>query len=335
MSDKDGSVCDQEGRKVGQVDGDAKRLVGLAVDEDGDILDKNGNVKGHAEPYEEEEEQQEDLSALQGCTVNKKGYCVDGNKTIIGQVVEGTVANLVGKKVGKDGTIWNDSGEPVGRAELVHDQPQTEDGPFAGFEGEVKVQKEGTCVLSSSDEIVGRVIEGDLKKLQNRAVESDGSILDSKGNEIGRAERWEPEEKEKKVSPMSGCKVNKEGEIRDSAGDLLGRLTSGDLGQCVGCEVSDSNNVVDSDGNNIGVATLLENIAEEEEEEIPEDETEEEKQAREQRELAKKMTSITKNTIEQMNPICKKIKERLDQADSTPKEELDVSYIDTSDHELC
>ncbi|MGG6498414.1 UNVERIFIED_CONTAM: DUF3659 domain-containing protein, partial [Bacteroidetes bacterium 56_B9] len=48
---KDGFVEDQDGNRVGQiVEGEPKRLVGLHVDEDGDIIDKYGNVKGHAEP---------------------------------------------------------------------------------------------------------------------------------------------------------------------------------------------------------------------------------------------------------------------------------------------
>merc|ERR1711939_510097 len=40
---KDGWVEDEDGNVVGQiVEGDAKRLVGRAVDEDGDIIDKYG-----------------------------------------------------------------------------------------------------------------------------------------------------------------------------------------------------------------------------------------------------------------------------------------------------
>jgi len=49
-------------------------LVGRGVDEDGDIIDKYGNVKGHVEPYEEPEEAgPEDLSSLAGKTVNRPG----------------------------------------------------------------------------------------------------------------------------------------------------------------------------------------------------------------------------------------------------------------------
>jgi len=72
---KDGLVEDHEGNVVGKVvEGDVTRLVGRGVDEDGDIIDKYGNVKGHVEPYEEPEEAgPEDLSSLAGKTVNRPG----------------------------------------------------------------------------------------------------------------------------------------------------------------------------------------------------------------------------------------------------------------------
>ena len=54
---KDGFAEDEKGNKVGfVVEGYAKRLVGRAVDKDGDIVGKYGNVKSHADPYEEEVE---------------------------------------------------------------------------------------------------------------------------------------------------------------------------------------------------------------------------------------------------------------------------------------
>ena len=49
-----GIVLDNYGKTVGHVvEGDQTRLVGYAVDEDGDIVDKYGNIKGHAEPIQE------------------------------------------------------------------------------------------------------------------------------------------------------------------------------------------------------------------------------------------------------------------------------------------
>ncbi|QIW96208.1 hypothetical protein AMS68_001726 [Peltaster fructicola] len=322
---KEGKVADKEENVVGIiVEGDAKRLVGLAVDEDGDIADKYGNVKGHAEPYEEPEEEEPeaaDLSALANTTINKAGHAVDGNGSIIGHIVEGEAKNLVGKKVDGQGQIWDDAGNVIGRCELSKGEGNAEDGPFAGFEG-LKVQKDGTVTTATGD-IVGRVVEGDIKKLVSHSVDDDGDILNKNGNKLGRAERWEPEEKERRKNPMSGLRINKEGEVRNQDGDLVGRLTDGALGHCVGQEIDDNGNVVDQDGNKIGEATLLENIVEEEYEGPSEEELEEARKRDEEREIANKMANICQQTLERMQPICKQISEHMEAADRTPKDELD------------
>ncbi|KAF2151264.1 hypothetical protein K461DRAFT_295334 [Myriangium duriaei CBS 260.36] len=319
---KEGYVEDESGNVVGVVtEGNVKRLVGLAVDEDGDIQDKFGNTKGHAEPYEEAEPEAEDYSSLEGCTVNKAGNIVDSSGVIRGRVSEGDVQQLIGKKVDGKGQIWDNSGNVVGRAEVVRGQDASPEGPFAGFDDAV-VSKEGTIVTPAGD-IIGRIVEGDVKKLVNHHVDESGDILDKNGNVIGKAERWEPEQKEKKISPMSGRHVNKEGEVRNEDGDVIGRLTAGDLGHCVGCEIDDSGNVVDNDGNKIGEVTLLENIIEEEEE----GPTEEEQQRQQEREIAEKMANICTQTLERIQPVCKQITEHIEKADRTPREELDEEEL--------
>lgn len=323
---KDGKVEDGDGNVVGEiVEGNAKRLVGLAVDEDGDIIDKYGNVKGHADPWEEEEEEEVDLSALAGTTINKSGNAVDGNGTIIGRIAEGDVQTLVGKKVDGKGQVWDNAGNVVGRCELVYGEDTSPEGPFAGFEN-LQINKDGTITTQGGD-IIGRVTEGDIKKLLGHGVEEDGSIIDKNGNQIGAAERWEPEEKERRVNPMSGMRVNKEGEVRDENGDLIGRLTDGALGHCVGQEIDDNGNVVDQDGNKIGECTLLENIDEEEYEGPSEEELAEAAKREEERQIAEKMNSICQQTLERVQPICKQIKEHMDKADRTPKDELDEEEL--------
>jgi hypothetical protein len=319
---KDGKVEDEDGNVVGiLVDGNAKRLVGHSVDEDGDIIDKYGNVKGHAEPWEEEETPEVDLSALSGCTVNKSGNVVDANGNVVGRVAEGELKNLIGRKVDGKGQIWDNSGNVIGRAELVTGADTTPEGPFSGFE-EATVQKDGTITTPAGD-IIGRIIEGDVKKLTGHKVDADGDITDKNGNTIGKAERWEPEEKEKKINPMSGLHINKEGEVRDQNGDVIGKLTAGDLGHCIGLEIDDNGYVIDSDGNRVGEVTLLENI----QEEVPEDESEEDKMKREDAELADKMAGICQQTLERVQPVMKQITEYMEQADRTPRDELDEDEL--------
>jgi hypothetical protein len=303
---KNGWVEDEDGNRVGiLVEGNPKRLIGHAVDEDGDIIDKYGNVKGHAEPYEEEEAPEIDLSALAGCTVNKAGNIVDSSGAIVGRVAEGDIKNLIGRKVDGKGQIWDNSGNVVGRAELATGIDTSAEGPFAGFDGAV-VRKDGTVQTPSGD-IIGRVIEGDIKKLVGHTVDEEGDITDKNGNTIGKAERWEPEEKERHVNPMAGLHVNRQGEVRDRNGDLIGRLTAGDLGHCVGLEIDDNGYVVDNDGNKVGEVTLLENIEEEEEEE--EELSEEELQKKQDAEIADKMANICQQTLERVQPVMKQITE--------------------------
>ncbi|KAL3458638.1 hypothetical protein BJX64DRAFT_220771 [Aspergillus heterothallicus] len=334
---EDGFVEDKNGRRVGKLtEGDAKKLIGRPVDEDGDVIDQHGSVKGHAEPYEEPEEEkpeEEDLSILEGKTVNKAGKVVDEHGKVYGRIVEGDGKRLAGKKVDGKGQIWGDNGKVIGKAELIpgadEDKPE---GAFYGFEN-LTVGKDGV-VQDASGRVVGRVIEGDAAKLSGRKVDEDGDILDKNGNTIGRAERWEPEEKKRDVNPMAGRKITREGEVRDADGNLIGKLTSGNLSQLIGKEIDDNGYVVDNDGNKIGEATLLEHIPEPEEPEPepePEgpsaEEQEAQKKEQEDRELAKKMSGIISQTLDRVTPICKMITEHVDKAEKTPKDELDEEQL--------
>ncbi|KAE8354548.1 hypothetical protein BDV28DRAFT_164117 [Aspergillus coremiiformis] len=331
---KDGFVQDSDGDIVGQVtEGELKNLRGRTVDEDGDIIDKFGNVKGHAEPYEapEEEVVEEDLSILDGKVVNKAGNVVDAQGNVFGRITFGD-KRLAGRKVDGKGQIWGDDGKVIGKAELVPGAEQEKpEGLFFGYD-DAEVGKDG--VVTSGGQIIGRVVDGDAQRLQGRRVDEDGDILDKNGNSIGRAERWEPEEKPRNVNPMAGRKVTREGEVRDVDGNLIGKLTSGNLATLVGKEIDDNGFVVDNDGNKLGECTLLENLPEEEEEEVVEEEPgpspeelEAQKKVEEDRQLAKKMCAIIGQTLDRIRPICKMITEHIERAERTPKEELDEEKL--------
>ncbi|PYH83216.1 hypothetical protein BO82DRAFT_43446 [Aspergillus uvarum CBS 121591] len=342
---EDGWVVNEEGRRVGQVvEGDAHKLRGRAVDEDGDILDRRGNPLGRAEPWEEpeeaegeegeepEEEEEEDLSMLAGKKVNKLGNIVDDAGVIFGRLVAGNPRKLAGKSVDEQGQVWDSAGRVVGQAELLpaeeRDRPE---GPFSGLEGLV-VGKDG-LVIDENGDTVGRLVSGDPQRLRGRAVDEDGEVLDKSGNAIGQAEPWSPEEPTREVSPMAGRKVNRDGEVRDENGNVIGKLTQGELSNLIGRTVDENGYVVDNDGNKIGECTLLENIPPEPEPESePEPELspeEREKQAREERdrELAKKMASIVQQTLDSIEPLCKQITQHIERANSTPKEELDEEQL--------
>ncbi|KAJ5183703.1 hypothetical protein N7492_001319 [Penicillium capsulatum] len=326
---KDGFVEDDEGSVVGKlIEGDPKKLRGRAVDEDGEITDKYGNVKGRAEPYEPPEEEaptEADLSILEGKIVNKTGNVVDPTTgAVLGRIVEGD-KRLAGRKVDGKGQIWGDNGQVIGRAELIPGaEQQKAEGPFYGFEN-AEVGKDGVVV--DKERIIGRLVEGDAKRLLGRKVDEDGDVLDKNGNTIGKAERWEPEEKPRDVNPMSGRKVTKEGEVRDADGNLIGKLTSGNLATLIGKSIDDNGFVIDNDGNKIGECTLVENIPEPEEEGPSPEEQEAQAKAEHDRQLAEKMCNILRQTLDQIKPVCKQITEHLEKADRTPKEELDEEKL--------
>lgn len=72
--------------------------------------------------------------------------------------------------------VWSEGGNIVGRAELVPESERAgqKEGPFAGFEG-AKVTKDG-LVADASGVTIGRLIEGDGKKLYGKEVDSDGDV---------------------------------------------------------------------------------------------------------------------------------------------------------------
>ncbi|EEY23019.1 conserved hypothetical protein [Verticillium alfalfae VaMs.102] len=206
-----------EGEKIGVlVEGDAKKLKGKKIDEDGEVQDRQGNVLGRAERWEPEEEEaapEVDNSLLAEKRVNKAGLVVDSHGTAFGRVVEGDVAKLINRMCNKKGEVLSESGEVIGRAELIpeHERHEKKDQPFENFPDAV-VQANGD--VTNNGEIVGRLIEGDAKKLQNSKVDADGDVVRD-GNVIGKAERYTPEEPEAEPeqdkSILGGKRVNKAG----------------------------------------------------------------------------------------------------------------------------
>ncbi|KAJ4300620.1 hypothetical protein N0V88_003304 [Collariella sp. IMI 366227] len=263
--DKDGMVI-SNGEPVGKViEGDIKVLRGKAVDADGDILDKGGNVVGKAERWEpepEEEEEGPDFSILKNGTVNKGGNVVV-DKKVVGHVIEGALKHVIGKKVDENGNIWSSGGKIVGKAEPIpdderDDMSKEEPAPFESFPDAV-VDKDGMVI--SNGEPVGKIVKGDVKVLRGKSVDPDGDILDSGGNVIGKAERWEPEPEEEvpevDKSSLAGKRVNKAGNVVDSNGSIFGRVIEGDAKRMVGRMCDKNGNILSESGDIIGKAELV------------------------------------------------------------------------------
>jgi len=318
------------------IEGDAKKLLGKKIDKDGEIVDKIGNVIGKAERWEEEEALPEapiDMSILAGKRVNKVGNVVDSSGQIFGRIVEGDPKKLAGKMCDKNGQIWDDGGKVVGQAELVPESEREgqKEGPFAGFDSPT-VTKDGK-VADSHGAIIGKIVSGDAKVLYGKQVDPDGDVLDRNGNTLGKAERWEEEEKAKVKHPAAGRKVNKAGDVVDENGDVIAKLTDGTLQKCAGKEIDDDGDVVDGKGTTVGHVTLLEDIPEPEPEPVVEEpkESEEEiaerKQLEQDRKLAGQLAQCIDQSLESIKPILKMITDAIDQANAQPKEELDEQKL--------
>lgn len=326
----DGRVM-SKGRQVGEVvEGDIKRIKGSHVDEDGDILDRRGNVVGKAKPWDEPEPEPEpeevkiDRSILAGKRVNKAGNVVDSSGTIYGRVIDGNIPTLIGRMCDKEGNILSESGDKIGKAEIVSEGEREgfREGPFAELQG-CTVAKDGTVVTPSGD-VVGRLVSGDPKSLFGRAVDEDGDVVDKNGNVLGKAERWEQPEEEKD-NPWANCKTNREGDVLDEDGHVVGKLVSGDAMMCAGKEIDDDGDVINSKGNTIGHVALLEDIPPEPTETA--EEKEEREQAAKDKKLAIQLAGCIEQALDKIRPICKMITDKIDAAEKKPKEELDEEQL--------
>ncbi|KAL8366858.1 hypothetical protein RB595_005021 [Gaeumannomyces hyphopodioides] len=184
-----------------------------------------------------------DFSILKGGKVNKGGNVVNGNGKVVGRIKEGVLAHLVGKRVNETGAIWNDSGTVIGRAEPIPENElesiTKESGPFEAFPDAV-VNFRGMIVFKGEE--IGKVAEGDAKKLRGIMVDPDGDILNRSGNVVGKAERWEPEpepeaepEPEVDRSILAGKRVNKAGNVVNGSGTIFGKVVEGDAKRIVTC----------------------------------------------------------------------------------------------------
>lgn len=261
--------------------------------------------------------------------VNKLGNVVDSHGHLFGRLVEGDAKKLAGKMCDKNGNVLNEMGEVVGKAELVPEAERSGEttGPFADFENPT-VTKDGK-VADAKGSIIGRLISGDAKQLYGKPVDSDGDVLDKNGNSIGKAERWEEEEKEISKHPAAGRKVNKEGNVVDENGDVIAKLTDGEITKCAGKEIDNDGDVVDGKGASIGHVTLLGDIPAPPEE-VPEEPKESEEeiakkaQLEQDRKLAGQLANCIEGSIDKIRPILKMI------TDVSTPECLETAYLTSS-----
>ncbi|UKZ93153.1 uncharacterized protein TrAFT101_008077 [Trichoderma asperellum] len=257
----DGRVM-YNGQQVGVVvEGDAKHLKGSKVDEDGDILDRRGNVVGKAESWDQQEEEPIDYSELKGTKVNKAGKLVNKNGDILGVLIEGDAKQLIGMKSDEEGNIWNDAGKIVGKCRPLTHGERGDEKEFAPFENfpDAVVEADGRVMFEGRQ--VGVVVDGDPKHLKGSKVDEDGDILDRRGNVVGKAEAWDEPEPEPEavvdMSSLAGKRVNKAGNIVDGSGAIYGRVIEGNVKSLVGRMCDKNGNILSESGDIIGKAELV------------------------------------------------------------------------------
>ncbi|PYH97188.1 hypothetical protein BO71DRAFT_468984 [Aspergillus ellipticus CBS 707.79] len=256
----EGWVQDVNGNRVGRVvDGNVHQLLGHSVDDDGDILDKRGNIIGRAERWEapEPEPDEFDLSMLTGLKPTKRGFVLNASGMPIARVVEGNLKQLKGHTVDGEGQIRNDDGTVLGRVELLPQSEREPKGPFSGL-GELIVGNTGFVEVAAGD-IVGRLVEGDPKALRGRWVDEDGEIVDRHGTIQGRAERYEPpdEESDEDLSTLEGKMVNKLGNVVNGDGVIFGRVVAGNPRKLAGRPVDAAGLVWSDNGRVLAQAELI------------------------------------------------------------------------------
>lgn len=117
-----------------------------------------------------------------------------------------------GRKIGAQDQILSEDEKIIDRAETTKEartDPETQR-QFFGFHN-LRVAHDD-LVVDGDDQVVGRLVSGVPKMLLGRVVDEDGHVVDEYdklGDIVGRAERWQPEEK-RIFDPLPGHGLAKE-----------------------------------------------------------------------------------------------------------------------------
>ncbi|KAF9771337.1 hypothetical protein IL306_011019, partial [Fusarium sp. DS 682] len=119
------------------------------------------------------------------------------------------------------------------------------------------VDKEGNLVNEKGEKL-GKVVEGELKQLTGLSCDDQGIIWDKTGKQLGKAEpipEWDREQLD--FSVLKGTTVDKEGNLVNDKGHLIGRVTEGEIKQLIGLTSDEQGTIWDKTGKKVGKAEPL------------------------------------------------------------------------------
>ncbi|KAG5805170.1 hypothetical protein H9Q74_010448 [Fusarium xylarioides] len=211
-----------------------------------------------------------------------KSKAAEGEETTEGQVAEGEEA---AKDLPEDAQSKAAEGEEAAEGKVAEGEEvagdATEEAKGKAAEGEEAVEekaaegeeaakeldfsilkgttvdKEGNLVNEKGDKL-GKVVEGELKQLIGLSSDDQGVIWDKTGKQLGKAEpipEWDREQLD--FSVLKGTTVDKEGNLVNDKGHLIGKVTEGEIKQLIGLTADEQGTVWDKTGKKVGKAEPL------------------------------------------------------------------------------
>lgn len=251
---KTGKIISPTGKPIGElVEGDPKKLarLGVTLDGAGQFWDSHGKVIGKAQTIPPEEFGEEPLFAgLDGLHVVQNGWIEDNRGKRVGRIVKGQPKEVLGRPVDEDGDVTDQYGNAIARVEYWEEpeEPIPEVIDLSKLDG-LTCNKLG-YVIGPQGVPVARVIEGNPKELAGKKID-DGQIWDGR-KAVGRVELIpENEIQDKPEGPFSGLDnpvVNNNGFVEDAEGNVIGRVTEGNIKTLRGRTVDEDGDVLDKFG---------------------------------------------------------------------------------------
>ncbi|KAH7494498.1 hypothetical protein FOMA001_g227 [Fusarium oxysporum f. sp. matthiolae] len=182
-----------------------------------------------------------------------EGKLAEGEETAEGKVAEGEEVTGDATEEAKDKAA---EGEEAVEEKAAEGEEAAKELDFSILKG-TTVDKEGNLVNEKGDKL-GKVVEGELKQLIGLSSDDQGVIWDKTGKQLGKAEpipEWDREQLD--FSILKGTTVDKEGNLVNDKGHLIGKVTEGEIKQLIGLTADEQGTIWDRTGKKVGKAEPL------------------------------------------------------------------------------